>query len=110
MTTNNNVCSVADSIARLALALKEPELRNRVWIHKMDDNWTIAVNGKKEPVKIEPAKCMAAELQPFDFAVWWHGWLAGTFNPFGGIFAAGSEANEDSFLKDVDKAIEKAHP
>ena len=100
------VCTVVDMICRLHQALGMQPVKGQVWIHKLNKNWTIAINGKSHAVEIEPEKCMKAELRPIDFAVWWNGWLAGLFNPHGGIFAAGSGANEDAFIEVVEKAIE----
>lgn len=100
--------TVVDAICKLALALKAPVLKDRLWIHKADENWTIAANGMDVPMDAEPEGCMKCTLLPIDFAVWWHGWLVGTFNPLGGIFAAGSEANEDRFIADMAKAADRA--
>lgn len=101
------VCTVVDMICQLHLKLGEPVLKDRIWTHRLDKNWTIAANGKDHEVEVEPEKCMKAKLQPIDFAVWWNGWLAGLFNPYGGTFAAGSGANEDAFIKAVEKAVQE---
>lgn len=78
------------------------------WVYRVDDEWTIAINGKDEPQRVEPEGCMATTIQPFDAAVWFNGWLAATLSPLEGIFAAGAGANEDTFIEAMDRAIAKA--
>ena len=47
-------------------------------------------------------------IPPFHFAVWFHGWLAGLFDPArGGAFAAGSAANEEEFKAALRAAMAK---
>jgi len=64
---------------------------------EIDDNWTIAAAGK-EKYKTGGGELMDVELEPFHFAVWWNGWLAGIGNPYGGEIAAGELANEKTLL------------
>ena len=71
------------------------------WEFKIDEHWTIAINGHKEPTM-----CFSgSELMPFHCYVEYNGWPAGVFSPFGGIIAAGSCANENTFIEAVEKRI-----
>lgn len=95
----------------LALALKVSKLNQMPgpWVHKVDDNWTIAVNGLKEPRRTEPEGCMFVTLQPYEAAFWWNGWLAGLCGPGGGTIAAHpSGANEDRLIADMKAATARA--
>jgi len=74
-----------------------------VWTHEVDDHWTIALNGHKEPKEHE-----SLSIPPFHCTVWYNGWLAGLFNAFGGTIAAGSVANEDTFCEALRRAINVA--
>lgn len=68
------------------------------WIAKIDENWTIAVNGGGNgEIEIGPKECMKIKLKPYNWAIWWCGWIAGTGDPFDGILAAGGMANQDTF-------------
>ena len=79
------------------------------WVERVDEHWTIAANGHKEGRACSPADCMGGVvIPPFHFAVWFHGWLAGLFDPArGGAFAAGSAANEEEFKAALRAAIAK---
>ena len=73
------------------------------WVHKLDDVWTVAVNGQKTSVATEPDGCMAWTLAPFEFAVWYNGFLAGAMAVTGGgVFAGGTGANPQEFSDVVD--------
>ena len=73
---------------------------------KIDDHWYIAANGHKEGITVVPGGMMEVELTPYNFAVWYNGWLAGLFDPFEGIFAAGSAANADAFCAAIKEHLE----
>lgn len=77
------------------------------WIHKLDENWILAVNGKDRKVIAKPEGCMMCDIPPYHVAVWWNGWIAGIFNAYQGQIAAGTEANEDALIAALDKAIEE---
>jgi hypothetical protein len=48
---------------------------------------------------------MAFVVPPFEFAFWWHGWLAGSLCPItGGILADGAEANAETLCAALDEA------
>jgi len=67
------------------------------WECKIDDIWYVACNGHQEQLSVNPPNTMGADIPPYYFAVWYNGWLAGLFHPYGGIFAAGTGANEETF-------------
>ena len=77
---------------------------------KVDDNWTVAMNGHEEPIDVpEGDGCMGIHgLPPYTIAIWWWGWIAGMVNAKGGEIAFGEMANEDSFIKAVKAATERA--
>ena len=75
------------------------------WLHQLDDNWTIAVNGHSKKIKCDPEGTMGADIPPYSAAVWWNGWLAGLISPGGGTIAAGELANEDTFIEALERKI-----
>lgn len=112
MTNDERPLSVAaGKIAELAVLLDAaPMLKHSgAWIHQVDEHWKVAVNGHRHVVAVPAtADCMGVgELKPFEFAIFFNGWLAGIFDSFGGIFVFGGEANEDSFIAAMDAAIAK---
>ena len=77
------------------------------WICKIDKHWVVAINGKDKPVAVEIEDSMGCqELQPFEMAIFFNGWLAGLLNPGGGMICAGKAANEDTFIAAVRARIE----
>lgn len=84
------------------LALKDGvsplNTRTDCWVRKIDDQWTIAVNGTKAQLTCEPEGTMGAAIEPYHMAVWYGGWLAGLLSPYDGVLAAGSAANEETFV------------
>jgi hypothetical protein len=73
------------------------------WEYRLDEQWEIAMNGHKEPRKCS----FGVEVAPFHCYLQYNGWPAGVFNPRGGTIAAGSCANEDTFIAAIDAAIAK---
>ncbi len=96
-------------IMELAIRLGATDLYklDGAWIHKLDENWTIALNGHKTKQKTHPENCILCDIPPFNAAIWWNGFLAGLLSFGGGTIAAGTEANEDAFLTAINKAIEE---
>jgi hypothetical protein len=92
-------------IADLAIA------RNLHPLHKhpdcceivVDENWTIAVNGHREPRKYKDVT-----VEPFCAYVEWCGWPAGIIGIAGGMIAAGELANEAALCEALKKATEEA--
>lgn len=79
-------------------------------IMKIDDNWTVAMHGKRQPIDVPQFEgCMGVDALPGGaVAIWWCGWLAGIVDAGGGSMAWGAKANEDSFIEAIDKAIREA--
>ena len=60
----------------------------------VDENWTLALNGHREPRKYKDVT-----VPPFECYVEWCGWPAGVLDlAGGGWIAAGSAANEDALI------------
>lgn len=103
-TTDKPIVSVFMEIANLVLARKQHPVNQyesplRV---PVDDHWEIWVNGQTTPRRIAnaPESTMAhdCEVPAFSAAVFFNGWLAGLVDPYGGVIAGGSGANEDTLL------------
>lgn len=93
-----------------ALGVKSIKDFPGAWIQKVDDHWIFAINGKDETLEVRPDGTMSAKLEFGHAAVWFNGWLAGIFTPYGGEFAAGSAANEDTFIEALDRALSSVTP
>jgi hypothetical protein len=72
------------------------------WEYQVDAQWRIAVNGHDVPKKTADD---VQTVAPFECYVEYNGWPAGSFNPYGGVIAAGSCANEDAFIAALDAEI-----
>jgi hypothetical protein len=85
-------------IAKLAAAYNLPPLNElpNVWECKVDEHWTIVVNGHKEKKQWHDI-----EIAPFHCYVEFNGFPAGIFSPRGGSIAAGELANEETFINAV---------
>ena len=89
-----------------ALGIRDIGAMTEAWTHEIDGEWTIAVNGHPEPVSVQPDGCMAIDLRPFEFAVWFNGWLAGKLTGHGdGVFAIGAGANQQEFAEAIDRLV-----
>jgi hypothetical protein len=95
------ITSAFMKVAELGFALGVKSIKDLpgCWEHQVDEHWRIKVNAHHEVVDGVP---------PFHCAVDWNGFPAALFAPDGGTFAAGSCANEDTFLEALDRAILKA--
>lgn len=96
-------------IADLAVSLGVENIKEKYpdcWEHQIDDYWWIAVNGHKEAKKAS----MGIEVLPFHCYVEFNGFPAGIFSPFGGSIVAGKLANEDTFIKAIQKQIATTRP
>ena len=90
-----------DVIMRLADARKVTPIKDKVWIeHVGGKAWTLVVNGTKKNHVHDGFKIL-----PYNAAIWWGDWLAGSFSPVEGMIAAGSLANVDTFISAVEKEI-----
>lgn len=94
----------------LALGYENIAARPDALVLKIDDNWTIAMHGHKEPMDVPEGKgCMGIKGLPgCAVAIWWNGWIAGMVNAGDGAIAFGEMANEDTFIAAVEAATAKA--
>lgn len=69
-----------------------------LWTIDVDSQWSISVNGHKEPI---------GHVPPYHVEVAFNGWPAGLFSPAGGWIAAGEAANERAFVEAVWARIKK---
>lgn len=79
-------------VARLADKLGEAPIKNKVWTHKLDDHWSIKINGFHDEKESIP---------PYHMMIEFNGFPAGCVSPWEGVFAAGTKANEDAFIDAV---------
>jgi hypothetical protein len=79
-------------VARLADKLGEAPIKDKLWTHKVDDHWLVKINGCPKEKESIP---------PYHMMVEFNGFPAGCVSPFEGVFAAGTEANEDGFIDAV---------
>lgn len=93
-------------IAKLGCALGVSDIYKLpgCWELQIDDQWWIAMNGHKTPTK----DSHGFEVPPFHAAVEYNGWPAGIISPAGGIIAAGSCANENTFIAALEAATHTA--
>lgn len=71
------------------------------WERKLDEQWWFAINGHKNAIRC----ARGPEVPPFNCYVEFNGWPAGSFDPFGGIMAAGGQANEEAFATALEAEI-----
>ena len=93
------VAECFSKVAELAIALGVEGINKLpgCWEHHVDDHWLIKVNGHTEPV---------GDIKPYEMMVWFNDWPAGIIHPItGGVIAAGTLANEDTFIAALDAAI-----
>jgi hypothetical protein len=95
--------SAPEAIVNLAsvLGVANVTMLPGCWEHQVDSQWWFALNGKTTPTKCSKG----ITVPPFHFYVEFNGWPAGIFHITGsGEFAAGTAANEDTFIAAVDAA------
>ena len=97
------LCTIMEPLCELVSAHGATNIKDLpgAWECRIDDTWYVACNGHDEEITVEPEGTMGADIPPYHFAVWYNGWLAGLFHPYGGVFAAGSGANEETFTEAV---------
>lgn len=100
----------AKDIVDLAAALAVRDIKDLpgAWEYKLDETWYVAVNAHSTVHTVTPPGGMAVPVGPYEFAVWYNGWLAALFHPMaGGAFASGKGANTRTFHKAATAAIRK---
>ena len=96
---NISIPECFSKVAELALALgvEKINILPGCWEHQVDQHWLIKVNGHEEPIN---------GIKPYEMMVWYNDWPAGIVHPVhGGVIAAGTLANEDTFIAALDAAI-----
>ncbi len=93
----DQVCTAFYAVAKLAEVLKESPIRDKIWEHQIDRHWFIKINGYSKQVNGIP---------PYNMFIEFNGYPAGILSPFDGTIAAGTEANEDTFIEAVKKKLE----
>jgi len=95
------------AIADYAIKTGQVPIKNKMWIVKLDEHWEFAVNGFNEERETGPfGQAQASHsIPPFTVYVEFNGWPAGFINPYSGVFAAGSAANEKEFCDALKRAI-----
>jgi len=90
-------------LADLAVSLGVTNIKDLpgCWEHKIDEHWSIAINGNSAAKKTSKG----IEVMPYHCYVEFNGWPAGVISAFGGIFCAGSLANEDTFIKAIQQSL-----
>ena len=71
--------------------------------HRAFKPWAIWLNGHGEPRQGGPGGDI--EVPGYHCYVEFNGWPAGLINPRGGVIAAGSAANEDSFIAAIEAIV-----
>lgn len=117
MTTTSNPLAYLDewtaepflAIAALAIAADAAPLHRHAgcWTAEFPcgahDRWRVVVNGHPEPLEHG-----GATVDPFTAVVEYNGWPAAILCPVnGGIFAAGSGANVESFAASVEAEVRR---
>lgn len=95
-------------IARIASKDRAAPLNQFVgcWVRRLDESWVIAVNAHSETLSCEPPSCMSVDVAPRSCAVWFNGWVAGSFDPYsGGLIADGALANEATLAKAMEEVL-----
>lgn len=79
------------------------------WLGVVDEHWAVAANGHGTPQDVQIPDVGTVSIAPFTFHVYYNGWPAGILVPalggFEGEFAAGSAANEDTFMEAIEAAL-----
>jgi hypothetical protein len=87
-----------------ALGVRDINKLPGCWEHQVDKQWWISLNGHKETIKNSDD----FDVPPFHAAIKYNGWPAGLISPAGGVIAAGSRANENTFIAALEAATEQA--
>ena len=75
------------------------------WFHKVNEKWSVAVNGHAETMHCGPEGGMDIDIPGYHFAVWKNGWLFGLLTAFGGQFMGTDGTGEDEFIEDMKREL-----
>jgi hypothetical protein len=87
---------IFELIAKLAEKEGVSPIVNKIWQYEVDEHWSFTVNGKNNTTDGIP---------PFNAMIVFNGFPAGIVGFDGGIIAAGEAANEDTFIKAMQKKL-----
>lgn len=107
MTDAFDASGIIERVLLLHEASGDPPVKGRVWERPLPGGgWYMAVNGRGVACRVTPPQeGMPFDVPPFEFAFWWHGWLAGSLSPVtGGLLADGAEANAETLCAALDEA------
>lgn len=104
--TEHPVSEAFNAVVDLALALGVRSIKDMpaCWEHQVDEHWHIAINGHHT----DRQTTRGNTVPPFHCYIEFNGFPAGLITPYNGIIAAGSAANEDSFIAALRSATEQA--
>jgi hypothetical protein len=105
------ICEAYSAIAEMGLSLGVRRLCDMegCWEHQINDEYWVAANGHKEPVKCSTG----AKVPGFHFYVMRNGWPAALLGPGGGTVLAswdGEETLEDAIIDAVQAATVQGLP
>lgn len=95
-----NVSEAFALVCELAIKDGVDKMPRGMWERDIG-NWHISLNRTLE----ERANAKGMKVPEFSVMLEWNGFPAGIIDPNGGMIAAGSEANEDSFIAAIKKEI-----
>lgn len=100
MATNKYTAAFC-AVVELAEALGVSKINEfpGCWELQVDDQWFIALNGHDKPTACSRNPTGFEGVAPFCCYVEFNGWPAGVVSPSDGVFAAGSAANEQTFIE-----------
>jgi hypothetical protein len=103
-TTNRPLSALFLKIAELAEAIGLRSIKSLpgCWEFQIDGTWWIAVNGHDEPMATSKG---GTPVPPFMAYVEFNGWPAGLLDPYGGMLAAGTIANEAALTRAIETTI-----
>jgi len=109
MSTEREVPLVYVAIAELGLAAGAAPLTQfpACWEYQVDKHWRVAFNGH---AAAKHCSFSDATIEPFTCYATFNGWAAFVIDPNGGFGAAGTVANEDSFLEAIRAETERLAP
>lgn len=89
-----------------ALGVHDINLLPGAWEMKIDDEWTVAVNGHGQSIYAKPDGCQVGfTINPYSAAIWHKGWVIGEIGVVDGVFIV--KGAEDRFINAVRSRIER---